>query len=192
MVTKPGPLCKVKLLKNGRDKLGVRSPVKAGVGGSTPSLATIITSYIINDIQLACFSCAAGVLYFHVSRSKPNPAKSIGVVVNLILYRRHKQACEHKGDPTYKRCHCPVWFQKNQDGKQERWTSKETTWEGAQRLARHLEKQDEDARYGRTVPGAAKTVKETVELFLAAKRGENLSPDTIYRHEQITKVLLDF
>jgi len=42
MVTKLGPLCKVKLLKNGRDKLVVRSPEKAGVGGSTPSLATII------------------------------------------------------------------------------------------------------------------------------------------------------
>jgi hypothetical protein len=42
MVTKPGPLCKVKLLNNQGDKLVVRSPEKAGVGGSTPSLATII------------------------------------------------------------------------------------------------------------------------------------------------------
>jgi hypothetical protein len=42
MVTKLGPLRKVKLLKNGRDKLVVSSPEKAGVGGSTPSLATII------------------------------------------------------------------------------------------------------------------------------------------------------
>jgi len=37
---KTGPLCKVKL-KNDRDKLVVRSPEKAGAGGSTPSLATI-------------------------------------------------------------------------------------------------------------------------------------------------------
>src|SRR6266487_2969808 len=37
MVTKLGPLCKVKLLKNNGDKAE-----KAGVGGSTPSLATII------------------------------------------------------------------------------------------------------------------------------------------------------
>jgi hypothetical protein len=42
MVTKLGPLCKVKLLNNQVDKLVVRSPEKAGVGGSTPSLATII------------------------------------------------------------------------------------------------------------------------------------------------------
>src|SRR2546422_9426362 len=42
MVTKLGPLCKVKLLKNNVDKAVVRSPEKAGVGGSTPSLAPII------------------------------------------------------------------------------------------------------------------------------------------------------
>jgi hypothetical protein len=42
MVTKLGPPCKVKLLENKADKAVVRSPEKAGVGGSTPSLATII------------------------------------------------------------------------------------------------------------------------------------------------------
>jgi hypothetical protein len=41
MVTKLGPFCKVKLLKNNVDKAVVRSPEKAGGGGSTPSLATI-------------------------------------------------------------------------------------------------------------------------------------------------------
>jgi hypothetical protein len=40
MVTKLGPLCKVKLLKNDGDKLVVRTPEKAGVGGLTPSPAT--------------------------------------------------------------------------------------------------------------------------------------------------------
>ena len=43
MVTKLGPLCKVKLLKNKVDKAVVRSPEKAGVGGSTPSLATMFS-----------------------------------------------------------------------------------------------------------------------------------------------------
>jgi hypothetical protein len=40
VVTKLGPLCKVKLLKDKGDTLVLRSPEKAGVGGSTPSLAT--------------------------------------------------------------------------------------------------------------------------------------------------------
>jgi site-specific recombinase XerD len=113
--------------------------------------------------------------------------------VTITLYRRHRRACEHKDDPQYKRCHCSVWFQKNQDGKQERWSSKETTWEGATRLANHLMKQDEDARYGRTTGAApAKSVKEAIDIFLDAKRSENLSPDTVYRHEQIAGLLLDF
>jgi hypothetical protein len=40
MVTKLGPLFIVKLLKDKGDTLVVCSPEKAGVGGSTPSLAT--------------------------------------------------------------------------------------------------------------------------------------------------------
>ncbi len=43
MVTKLGPLRKVKLLKDKGDTLVVRSPEKAGVGGSTPSLATMFS-----------------------------------------------------------------------------------------------------------------------------------------------------
>ena len=46
MVTKLGPLCKVKLLENNGDKAVVRSPEKAGVGGSTPSLATKLIEFM--------------------------------------------------------------------------------------------------------------------------------------------------
>jgi hypothetical protein len=43
VVTKLGLLCKVKLLQDKGDTLVVRSPEKAGVGGSTPSLATMFS-----------------------------------------------------------------------------------------------------------------------------------------------------
>jgi site-specific recombinase XerD len=113
--------------------------------------------------------------------------------MHVILYKRHKQTCDHKDEPTYKRCDCAVWFQTNIDGKQKRWTSKESSWEAAQRTARVLEQQYEDAALGRTPqPGAAKSVREAVALFLEAKAGEGLSPDTIYRHKYITALLLDF
>ena len=49
------------------------------------------------------------------------------------LYKQHVADCEHKDEPQYKRCHCPVWFQTNQDGKQTRWASKERSWEAAER-----------------------------------------------------------
>src|SRR4029077_9176841 len=55
MVTKLGPLCKVKLLKNDGDKLVVRSPEKAGVGGSTPSLATMFSIVRSGDIGKRTF-----------------------------------------------------------------------------------------------------------------------------------------
>jgi len=49
MVTKLGPPCKVKLLKDKGDTLVVCSPEKAGVGGSTPSLATTFFSGLANQ-----------------------------------------------------------------------------------------------------------------------------------------------
>ena len=52
MVTKLGPLRKVKLLKDKGDTLVVRSPEKAGVGGSTPSLATIIINNLENHDEI--------------------------------------------------------------------------------------------------------------------------------------------
>jgi site-specific recombinase XerD len=67
-----------------------------------------------------------------------------------------------------------------------------TDWEVAQRKARQIEQQLEDAELGKTPPGASKTVKEAVELFLDNKRGENLAADSLYRHEHITQQLLDF
>jgi hypothetical protein len=48
MITKLGPLCRVKLLKNGRDKLVAE---KAGGGGSTPPLATIILNRFVTHLM---------------------------------------------------------------------------------------------------------------------------------------------
>jgi hypothetical protein len=48
MVTKLGPPCRVRLLKNGRDKLVAE---KAGVGGSTPPLATIILKRFVTHLM---------------------------------------------------------------------------------------------------------------------------------------------
>jgi hypothetical protein len=51
VVTINWPLRSVKLLMRQGDKLVVRRPEKAGVGGSTPSLATIIRKHLV---QLPC------------------------------------------------------------------------------------------------------------------------------------------
>jgi hypothetical protein len=58
---------------------------------------------------------------------------------HVLLYKRHKQECERKDEPAYKRCSCPVCFQTNVDGKQRRWSSKEAPWEVASGNARRIE-----------------------------------------------------
>src|SRR5438552_15202459 len=101
MVTKLGPLCKVKLLKNKADKAVVRSPEKAGVGGSTPSLATILSITCIRPQPYSCsilfqriYSGHAGVCLNSGSRrwvgsSESVPAylvghSSIGWILSVI------------------------------------------------------------------------------------------------------------
>jgi len=61
MVTKLGPLCKVKLLKNNGDKTVVRTE-KAGVGGSTPSLATIIPKDLAKNYVLSSSPLSVRIL----------------------------------------------------------------------------------------------------------------------------------
>ena len=67
MATKLGPLCRVKFLNNGRDKLVL--PEKAGVGGSTPSLATIILKDLAKNYVLSCSPLAVRILRGRRNRS---------------------------------------------------------------------------------------------------------------------------
>jgi site-specific recombinase XerD len=121
--------------------------------------------------------------------------------VRLTLYRRHTKTCKHKSEKDYQRCECPVWFEANVVGRrwntetetwaqapnesiQSRWSSKEKNWRAAEYKARQLEQQNSHP--------AAMSVKEAVEVFLTSKRNENLAADTVYRHEQIMKSLVEF
>jgi site-specific recombinase XerD len=110
--------------------------------------------------------------------------------MEVLIYKRHSADCDHKDDRIWKRCDCKVWLGWNKDGKQVQRSAKTRSWEAAQRQARALELQFEDGLVAS--PVAAKTVQQAVELFLANKRGENLAPDSLYRHEHITGQLLEF
>jgi hypothetical protein len=128
--------------------------------------------------------------------------------MRITLYRRHTKACTHQADKAYQRCDCPVWFEANVIGRrwntdtetwvqtgnesvQSRWSSKERNWRAAEHKARQLEQQLEDIQQGKS-RSDVKTVQQAVDLFLQAKRNENLASDTVYRHEQIMKSLADF
>lgn len=110
----------------------------------------------------------------------------------ITLYRRHSADCDHKNDPKYKRCHCPVWFQTNEDGKQHRWTSKERSWERAERKARELE---QSAISGEDIHnGHNKILTDVIELFLTDKEkgSDPVAPDTLYRHKAVLDLLTAF
>jgi integrase/recombinase XerD len=104
-------------------------------------------------------------------------------------HKVHQKTCEGI-DKHYRRCECSVWFETNENGKQRQWCSKENSWAAAERKARQLEERSNNGTVA--TPTAARTVKEAIELFLNNKRGENLAPDSLYRHEHITGLLLEF
>ena len=85
----------------------------------------------------------------------------------IAVYKRHVTDCEHKDDPQYKRCHCPVWFQTNRDGKQTRWSSKGRSWEAAERKARKLEQAEAS---GHNIHSTRATgFADVIEAFLTDK-----------------------
>jgi integrase/recombinase XerD len=102
--------------------------------------------------------------------------------MRVLIYKRHKASCPHRDAPTYRRCGCAVWLQWNKDGKQNRKSAKTLSWEMAEQRAHKLEQQFLDADLGRTAPGAPKTVADAIVLFLDSKRGEDLAPNTLYKH----------
>jgi integrase/recombinase XerD len=115
------------------------------------------------------------------------------LAMHIILYKRHKAACPHRDDKTYRRCRCSVWFEWNIDGKQTRKSAKTFSWEEASDKARAIEKTHLDAALGRgPAPSEAKTVEQAVALFMDSKRGEDLASNTLYKHTLTLNRLKDF
>jgi integrase len=106
----------------------------------------------------------------------------------IALYKRHTADCTHKDEPQYKRCHCPIWFQTNRDGKQTRWSSKERSWEAAARKANALE------QAGQTGHNGTMSLQGAIMEFLTDKEkgSEPVAADTLYRHEAVLAPLVAF
>lgn len=103
--------------------------------------------------------------------------------MHVILYKRHKASCPHKDEKNYRRCRCSVWMEYNVDGQQTRKSAKTFNWDTAQDKARAIEKTYLDAELGRgPAPAAAKTIEQAIAQFMDSKRGEDLSPNTLYKH----------
>ena len=104
--------------------------------------------------------------------------------MHVILYKRHKQSCPHKDDKNFRRCRCSVWMEYNVDGVQTRKSAKTFSWDTAGDKARAIEQAHLDAELGRgPAPSEAKTVEQAIALFTDSKRGEDLAPNTLYKHK---------
>ena len=103
--------------------------------------------------------------------------------MHVIVYKRHKEACEHREDKNFRRCRCAIWMEWNLNGKQTRKSAKTFSWDEAQQKARKIEQEHLDAELGHSKPGAPKTVADAIALFLDSKRGEDLAANTLYKHK---------
>ena len=110
----------------------------------------------------------------------------------IALYKRHVADCQHKDQPQHRRCGCPVWFQTNRDGKQTRWSSKERSWEAAERKARKLEQAEASGHNIHSTRAAE--LADVIEAFLIDKEkgSDPVAADTLYRHEAGLTLLKDF
>ena len=110
--------------------------------------------------------------------------------MRITLYKRHKKRCEHRKERTYKRCDCPVWLAWGKTRK----TADTQFWETAQKKARAIEQQYENAQLGiaPSQPIAPVLVEDAIKSFLDEKRGQNLHGETISKLKLSTSRLLDF
>lgn len=101
--------------------------------------------------------------------------------IAVHVYIRHRKDCSHNKDPQFKRCHCPKHLYWHTGGKMTRKTARTTEWDQAHQLARRIEKQLEAANDNAGAPGPSysTTVNSAVLDYLADKRAQKLSPDTL-------------
>ena len=78
---------------------------------------------------------------------------------STTLYIRHRKQCPHKLDRNYRRCGCPVWFQRNR----KRWSAETTDWAEALQKATAIESGE------KAVAPSAITVEAAVNLYLAKR-----------------------
>jgi integrase/recombinase XerD len=106
----------------------------------------------------------------------------------VYVHVRHRQDCSHADDPQFKRCPCPKHLYWHQDGKLFRKTARTTKWDAAYELARRVEKQLQGNGNGtQPNPSYSTTIAHAVNSYLADKRAQQLSPDTLKKLERIFK-----
>ena len=92
------------------------------------------------------------------AKNQPNPVLDC-MTNSTTLYIRHVGECPHKSDRYYRRCGCPVWFQRNR----KRWSAETTDWSEALQKATAIENGKE------AVAPSNITVEAAIDLYLTKR-----------------------
>jgi integrase/recombinase XerD len=110
----------------------------------------------------------------------------------VTVYTRHSSSCPKRADRNFRRCRCPKWLYINDDGKYSLRSAKTRSWDRAEEIRRNFEREYETAalktskngtqaapRLHHDVNKDKMTLAAAVTKFLAAKKKENLSEETV-------------
>jgi site-specific recombinase XerD len=100
--------------------------------------------------------------------------------VEITVYKRHSEDCDHKDDRSYKRCNCRMMLEWSDSGKRCRKSAKTRSWTQAEQQARAMER-DAHARSIGEPPKAGEPVllDQAILHFVASKLGDlNIKPDS--------------
>ncbi len=111
----------------------------------------------------------------------------------LTIYRRHKQACGHRGKGRgYRGCQCPIWVDGFLGAREIRQSLKLRDWQKAQETVRDWEARgsiEPDPE-----PGSEQlvTVEGACAQFLQDAQARNLKPPTIYKYDLLFRQMQTF
>src|SRR5271166_2836162 len=103
-----------------------------------------------------------------------------GPGMEITVYKRHSDDCEHREDRSFKRCNCRMMLEWSEGGKRYRKSAKTRSWTEADQQARSKER-DALARSLGEPPKAGEPVMldRAISLFIASKLGDlNIQPDS--------------
>lgn len=99
----------------------------------------------------------------------------------VTVFVRHSAGCKYAGDEQTRRCRCPKHLRWTLDGKQHRKAAKTRSWEEAE-LAKHALIDQLSGTPVTSTPVTPKTIDEAVQLFIADKKVQGLTPDLIKKY----------
>ena len=108
----------------------------------------------------------------------------------ITIFVRHDPDCPYADDAFYKRCRCWKHLRFFHDGKQKKVSTKQRTWEGAERFRREFE-----STFGsqpQPQDDVPKTLRDLADLYVQRKRGSKISADVIKRHTTGLYRFVDF